>query len=441
MTRKMFRMIAAVATGSLLVVACGGSGDGGSGDGGGSGGGGGDAWAVDTADCIDPAAADAAIEGEIKIGGVMPLTGPTSADEAFAPVKDGWLAYMDYANEQGLLEGITINATIEDDQYDPTLTPDAVSKQIDAGVHLFSGIIGSPNNAAVRDTLNEECIPQLANLTGLPAGGEDAAEYPWTTGQLVPYTVESRIYMKALQDQGATKVALFFVNTDFGQSYADTIKAEAADFGLEVVAEQTVEPTDLAPPAGQLTTMADSGADAIIAVPLGAGCVTFLAALADKKAQTAGWTPYTYVTNTCASALILAAAGDKADGIYSSNYLLDATDPAEQGNAGVKTYVDYMTDKGLSDKISTASAGWTVAEVTVAIIKKAMESESGLTKASIIDAARNFEFTPSLARAGVSYKMNGLEDAFPFESLQVLQYDAANKVWNETSEVITEFES
>ena len=68
------------------------------------------AWMVNTDDCIDPDSANAVIEGEIKIGSVMPLTGDTSADEAFAPSKDGWLAYMDYANEQGILGDITISA-------------------------------------------------------------------------------------------------------------------------------------------------------------------------------------------------------------------------------------------------------------------------------------------------------------------------------------------
>jgi hypothetical protein len=43
---------------------------------------------------------------------------------------------------------ITIEATMEDDQYsNAELTPGAVSKGIDGGAHLFSGIIGSPNNA------------------------------------------------------------------------------------------------------------------------------------------------------------------------------------------------------------------------------------------------------------------------------------------------------
>ena len=398
-------------------------------------------WTVDTEDCIDAAAANAVIEGEIKIGSVMPLTGDTSADEAFAPVKDGWLAYMEYANEQGVLGDITINASVEDDQYAPEQTPGAVSKLLDAGTQVFSAIVGSPNNLAVRDTLNEECIPQLANMTGLPAWGTDAEEYPWTTGQMIPYNIESRVYMQSLKDQGVSTVALFYVNTDFGVSYADTIKAEAADFGLEIVAEQTIDPTDGAPPASQITSIADANPEAIIAVPLGAGCIGFLGALAEKKAQTAGWEPYTYVTNTCASSLILNLAGANADGIYTSNQLIDVNDPANASDPDVLAYLDFMESLGKGDLVTTATAGWSAAEVTVAIIKQAQASPEGLTRASIINAARNFDYEPSLARAGVHYKTNGLEDAFPAESLQVLQYDATAQTWTEIGELVTKFES
>ncbi len=401
----------------------------------------GEAWAVNTDDCIDPDAANAVIEGEIKIGSVMPLTGDTSADEAFAPVKDGWLAYMDYANEQGLLGDVTISASVEDDQYAAEQTPGAVSKLLDDGTQVFSAIIGSPNNLAVRGTLNEECIPQLANLTGLPAWGTEAEQYPWTTGQMIPYDIESRVYMQALKDQGVTTIGIFYVNTDFGVSYADTIKAEAADFGLEIVAEQTIDPTDGAPPASQITSIADANPEAIIAVPLGAGCIGFLGALAEKKAQTAGWEPYTYVTNTCASSLILNLAGANADGIYTSNQLIDVNDPANASDPDVLAYLDFMESLGKGDLVTTATAGWSAAEVTVAIIKQAQASPEGLTRASIINAARNFDYEPSLARAGVHYKTNGLEDAFPAESLQVLQYDATAQTWTEIGELVTKFES
>ena len=399
-------------------------------------------WAVNTDDCIDPAAAEAPIEGTIKIGSVMPLTGESSADEAFAPVKDGWLAYMDFASKNGILGDLKIEASVEDDQYSKDLTPGAVSKELDAGVQLFSGIIGSPNNLAVRDTLNEECVPQLNSLTGSPAWGQ-VADYPWTTGELVPYGTESKIYATQIAQQypeGAT-VALFYLNSEFGQVYADAFKELAADYGLDIVDEQTIEAGDNAPPVAQITSIADKAPDVIMAVPLGVGCVTFLGELASKKAQTPGWTPATFITNTCASSLILAAAGPAADGIYTSGNLIDVTDPANAAIPAVKDYVDFMTAAGKEAIITTATAGWVTAEVSVAIIKQAQASPEGLSRASIINAARNFTYTPSLARDGVVFKSMGEEDPFLAESLQVLQYNAAAATFTNIGDLISQFES
>lgn len=399
-------------------------------------------FAVNTDDCIDPGAAEATIEGSIQIGSVMPLTGDTSADEAFAPVKDGWLAYMDFANENGLLGDLQIEASIEDDQYSKDLTPGAVSSLLDAGVDVFSGIIGTPNNLAVRDTLNEECVPQMNNLTGSPLWG-DVANYPWTTGQLVPYDIESKVYATQIAEQfpaGAT-VALFSLNSDFGQVYVDAFKELATEFGFEIVDEQTIEPGDNALPTSQLTSIASKAPDVIVAVPLGIGCVTFLVELASSKAQNAGWDPATYLTNTCASSLILGAAGANADGIYTSNNLLDVTDPANASLPDVQAYLDYMDSIGKSDVVTTASAGWSVAETTVAIIKQAMESPDGLSRASIINAARNFTYTPTLGRPGVVFTSSGEEDPFLAQALQVLQYDADTQTFTAVGDLITTFEN
>ncbi len=398
-------------------------------------------WAVDTSACIDPAAAEAPIEGTVKIGSAMPLSGGIAA-AAFAPVKGGFEAYIKYANEKKLLGDITIEATIEDDQYNKDLTPGAVSKQIDAGVNLFAGIIGSPNNGAVRDTLNEECIPQLNALTGSPAWGE-VADYPWTTGILVPYTVESKVYAKQLAEMypDGANVAMFYVNNEFGQVSADAFKELAPDYNLTIVDEQTIEAEDPAPPVSQITSIAAKKPDVVMAVPLGAGCVTFLGALADAKAQNADWTPATFITNTCASSLILGAAGAAADGLYTSNNLVDVAAPANAENPNVKEYLAFMEAQKLSEIATTASAGWTTAEATVAILKQAAESPEGLSRASIINAARNFTFTPMLARDGVVDKSSGEEDPFLAQSLQVLQYDADTATFTDIGSLITEFES
>ena len=150
----------------------------------------------------------------------------------FGPVKDGFQLYLDYANQNGLLPGYTISSDIRDDQYDATQTPGVVAGLIDSGVDMFSGIIGTPNNLAVRDTLNEECIPQLLALTGSPQWGE-VANYPWTTGALVPYDIEASIYATKLNElkPGAT-VALYSVNNEFGKAYVDAFKKKADELGF-----------------------------------------------------------------------------------------------------------------------------------------------------------------------------------------------------------------
>ena len=90
---------------------------------------------------------------------------------------------------------------------------------------------------------------------------------------------------------------------------------------------------------------------------------------------------------------------------------------------------------------TTAAAGWTTAEITVEILRQAAASEDGLTRASIINAARNFEYTPSLARPGVVDKMVGEDDPYLAESLTVIQYDADTATFTDVGELITDFET
>ena len=398
-------------------------------------------WTVNTDDCADPAAATAAIEGELKIGTVVPLSGGTAA-LAFAPVAEGMKAYVDYANENNLVPGVTLSLEIGDDQYNKDLTPTAVNNLLDNGVQMFAGIVGTDGNYSVRDTLNEECVPQIQSLSGSPAF-KDAENYPWTTGQLAPYDVETKVYAKQIQElypEGA-KVGLFYVNTEFGLAYKDTLEEIAADYGIEIVSEQTTEPTETAPPTAQLNAFADAGAEVIIAVPLGSSCPAFMREVANVKAAKAGWDPKVFITNTCASPIILGVAGEAANGLYTSNFLQDIGDPAKASIPNIKTYLDYMAARGKSDIATTAAAGWTTMEVAVEIIAQAQASDAGLTRASIIEAARSVDFTPMLARDGVVLKTNGLADQATAESLTVIQYNAAAKTFADIGELISDFES
>ncbi|MFM7125319.1 MAG: ABC transporter substrate-binding protein [Actinomycetota bacterium] len=453
MKRKSTRILALAAAGTLVFAACGGD-DGESSDTSAASteapsgseapmdteAPSGDAWAVNTDDCFDPDAANAPIEGTVKIGSAMPLSGGVAAI-AFAPVKDGFEAYIKYANEKKLLGDITIEVAIEDDQYNKDLTPAAVEKSLDGGAHLFSGIIGTSNNLAVRDILNEECFPQLLALTGAPAWG-DAENYPWTTGILIPYDVESKAYATLMGEQfpDGANVGLFSVNNEFGQAYIDAFEEIAPEFNLTIVDEQTIEATESAPPTAQVNSIATKAPEVIFAIPLGAGCATFLSELANAKAANPGWDPKVFVTATCASSLILDLAGAAADGIYTASNLVDVLDPTTAALPAVAEYIAYMESLGKSDIITTAGAGWHTAEMTVAILKKALES-GVLSRASIINAARSLDVAGSLTREGVRMKMSGIEDRFMSESLQIVQYDAETKLFTDVGSLITLYES
>jgi branched-chain amino acid transport system substrate-binding protein len=395
-------------------------------------------WTVDTSGCSDPARAEQPIVGTVKIGSAMPLSGGPAA--AFSAVTEGFEEYLNYASDNGLVPGYTLSVDIRDDQYDGTQTAGVVAGLIDDGVDIFSGIIGSPNNLAVRDTLNEQCIPQLLALTGSSAWGQ-VADYPWTTGALVPYGIEADVYAAKLNElKPGAKVALFDVNNDFGKAYLDEFKKKAAEYGLEIVDEQTVEEKDSDPPTAQVASIAAKLPDAILAIPLGVQCPVFLTELAKARTQNPGWTPSVFITNSCASKLFFGLAGAAADGVYTSNNLLDSDDPKNASAPGVKTFLDAYGASGLAGDPAVTQAGWNVGEVTVAILNAALKTGT-LSRKSIIEAARNLTFAPSLGRSNVQYKMNGADDPYAFQTLQVLQWVVASQTFTEIGDPITDFES
>jgi branched-chain amino acid transport system substrate-binding protein len=460
MTRATrLRLLSIAACGALALAACSDSDDGGdtatdatdapaddatgttaAGEAGG-GRGDGEAFEVDTEACPDDATEP--IEGTVNIGATMPLSGGAAA-AAFAPVATGMQNYITFANENELVPGFELVLTIEDDQFNSNLTTPAVEGLIDnTGVNLFSGMIGTDNNLAVRDLLNEECYPQLFALTGAPDWG-DVENFPWTIGGLAPYNTEVQIYVDnivATFPDGAT-AATFTVNSEFGDSYLSAFEGLVDDAGIDVVDGQSIENGDNNPPTSQVNAIAELRPDVILAVPLGAQCPAFLSALANARAANAGWEPRVYITATCASTLLLALSGPAADGIFTIVTAKDANDPANASDPDVAAYREAMTAAGAPADFdfATGAAGWTTGELTVEVLRLAAESEGGLTRASIINAARTLDYEFQLARDGIAFTLNGADDAYGLESMQVVQYDADSKTYTDIGELVTEFE-
>lgn len=380
----------------------------------------GSGWRPDTEECDEDV--DAPIEGEITIGTSVPLSGGPAA--AFAPVVAGLRAAIDKANAEGGVNGQQINLVVKDDQYKADLTSAAVDELLDSdGAVMITNIIGSPNNLAVRDTLNEACVPQFYNQSGLSAWG-DVENYPWTTTGIPSYVTENQAFAQKIRQDfpGGARVAYFHANNEFGQENFNAFSAAIEGTNIEIVTEQTIESADANAPSSQVTSIASADPDVIVSAGLATQCPAFLTELANAGLRDRPL----FGSYTCHSSVFLQAAGEPANGVYIVGFLKDAGDPQWASDPGIVEYTAQLAASAPDIPPETqAISGWTGGEATVDVLRRAAELEGGLTRANIMAAARSIDLVPSIGLPGVTFKLDGADDGYMVETLQLQQWNGA----------------
>src|ERR1700752_2902492 len=159
----------------------------------------------------DPGATDT----EIKIGNIMPYSGPASA---YATIGKAEAAYFNKINAEGGINGRKINFISYDDGYSPPKTVEQIRKLVEGDEVLFTfNTLGTPPNTAIQGYLNKKGVPQLFVATGATKWG-DPEHFPWTMGFQPTYQTEGHIYAKyLLQNKPDAKVAIMYQNDDYGK--------------------------------------------------------------------------------------------------------------------------------------------------------------------------------------------------------------------------------
>ncbi len=289
---------------------------------------------IDSSQC-DPSTLTQGISGNtIKLGTSLPLSGTYSA---FNAILMGEQAYISYLNAQG---GVTvagkkykIQLVSKDDAYDAAKTSTNVSTLINSDkVFALFNTVGTKNNLGIRETVNSDCVPDLAIASGAVQWGN--TKYPWMLGsELVPYPLEMQVFVDYLKtNKPNAKIALLYANDDFGQSYKDTLEQLVKGTTLSIVKQQSYN-AEGSEVKAQVTDLAASKADTFVLGGTLLACPNALSAAHD-----AGWKPLIYMSGTCVSKLLFTLGGDGADGVLSVTPLMDPADPANAANAAVKLY-------------------------------------------------------------------------------------------------------
>ncbi|MGC1560202.1 MAG: ABC transporter substrate-binding protein [Bradyrhizobium sp.] len=357
-------------------------------------------------------------DGEIKIGNIMPYSGPLSAYALIGRTQD---AFFRKLNAEGGINGRKINFISYDDAFSPAKTVEQARKLVESDeVLLIFQSLGTPTNNAIQKYLNEKKVPQLFVATGATKFG-DPKNFPWTMGWQPTYQTEGKIYAKyILEHLPQGKIGILYQNDDSGRDYLkgfkDGLGAEATK--RMIVGEIPYEPADPTIDR-QIVTLKTLGADVFFneASPK-------FAAQAIRKAAEIGWKPVQFlasISNSVGS--VLKPAGlENAKGILSTNYLKDPTDPAWKDDPAIKEWAAFM-DKYFpeGDKTSTFSVyGYLTAQTMVQVLKQCGDD---LTRENIMRQAANLKnFELALLLPGIKVNTSPT-DYFPVEQMQMSRFN------------------
>src|SRR6476620_12633767 len=186
-----------------------------------------------------------ATDTEIKIGNIMPYSGPASA---YGVIGRTEAAYFRKINTEGGINGRKGSFISYDDAYSRPKAVEQARKLVESDeVLLIFGPLGTPSNTAIQRYMNAKKVPQLFVSTGATKWN-DPQSYPWTMGWQPNYQSEARIYAKyILKEKPNARIGVLYQNDDYGKDYLrglkDGLGDKAASFIVSEDAYDISEPT------------------------------------------------------------------------------------------------------------------------------------------------------------------------------------------------------
>jgi branched-chain amino acid transport system substrate-binding protein len=356
-----------------------------------------------------------ATDTEIKVGNIMPYSGPASAYGVIGKTEE---AYFKKINAEGGINGRKINFISYDDAYSPPKAVEQARKLVESDeVLVVFNPLGTPSNSAIQKYLNSKKVPQLFVATGATKWN-DPKDFPWTMGWQPSYQSEAHIYAKYLmKEKPDGKVAILYQNDDFGKDYLKGLKDGLGAKASMVIAEEgyeTTEPTI----DGHIVKLKSTGADVFISIT-----TPKFAAQAIKKLAEIDWKPMHIVSNVSSSVggVIKPAGFENAQGILSAAYAKDGADPQWDNDPGMKKFFAFLEKYyPEGNKIDGSVVyGYGAAQTMVKVLQMCGDN---LTRENVMKQAASLkDFEPDTLLPGVKINTSATDFA-PIKQLQMMRF-------------------
>ena len=356
-----------------------------------------------------------ASDTEIKIGNIIPYSGPASAYGVIGKTEE---AYFNKINNEGGINGRKVKFISYDDAYSPPKAVEQVRKLVESDeVLVVFNPLGTPSNSAIQKYLNGKKVPQLFVATGA-SKWNDPKNFPWTMGWQPSYQSEAHIYAKYLmKEKPDAKVGVFCQNDDFGKDYLKGLKDALGAKSSMIIAEESYETSE---PSidNHISKLKASGADVFISIT-----TPKFAAQAIKRIAELDWHPLQIVSNVSASVggVIKPAGFENSQGILSAAYAKDGADSQWDNDPGMKKFLDFLAKYYPDGNRLDGSAvyGYGAAQTLAKVLEMCGDD---LTRANVMKQAASLKnFAPDTLLPGVTINTSPTDFA-PIEQLQMMRF-------------------
>ncbi|KPF94940.1 branched-chain amino acid ABC transporter substrate-binding protein [Rhodopseudomonas sp. AAP120] len=357
-----------------------------------------------------------ASDTEIKIGNIIPYSGPASAYGTIGKTEE---AYFRMVNENGGINGRKVTFISYDDAYSPPKAVEQVRKLVESDeVLAVFNPLGTPSNTAIQKYLNAKKVPQLFVATGATKWN-DPKNFPWTIGWQPSYQSEAQIYVKyLLKEKPDAKIGILYQNDDFGKDYLKGTKdALGAKGASMIVAEETYE---ISAPTidSNIVKLKSVNPDVVllyVTPKFGAQSVKRIAEL--------GWKPLVIITNVSASvgSVMQPAGFENAQGVLSAAYAKDGTDPQWANDPAFKKWHAFVEKymPGASKTDSNMVYGYGAAQTLHKVLEMCGDD---LTRANVMKQAASLkDFEPDTLLPGIKINTSATDFA-PISQLQMMRF-------------------
>ncbi len=356
---------------------------------------------------------------EILIGQTQPYSGPASS---YAPIGKTEVAYVDFINEQGGINGRKLKLLSLDDGYSPPKTVEQTRKLVEEeGVAFIFQQLGTPCATATRKYLNQKKVPQIFIASGATQFG-DRENFPWSMGWQISYQIEGRVYARyILTAKPNAKIGVLYQNDDSGKDFAKGFRDGLGDKASQIVAALSYEVTDTSVDS-QILQLQTAGADAVFIAT-----VPKFTAMALRKVRDLNWDPLYMIASVGSSVSSgLAPVGlDKAAGLITGAYMKDPSDPQWKDDAGYKDWLAFMNKYQPGGDLTDINNvyGYSAAQTLMPVLRQCGED---LSRENIMKQAANLDIQLPMFHNGIRFTTTAT-DFYGIKKLRLQRFNG--KAW------------